>query len=256
MKRNQCIKMLFAAAAICAAGNVSAQESAGMLPALTRQVVAAEKLHRQEQAAATLVFEWEKPVYLSDTVRRPRRPGFRDVLVKTERQTTACRGVLLAGENRILTTASCAQAPSGFSLKKVRVQLANGRRGSGLAGSVSINGNFAGVAVSSRLTEGLQGVPVAAVPEGETLYEVFGKGVQQKLLEFFVNRGVVSPRASRLAGVKNTLQKGEPFFYQGKVVALVNEVPRRLPVSFWGGVSEEHLAVFHTGIHDNLLAAK
>lgn len=223
--------------------------------ALAREAQQAQQAHRREQALARVTFEWEKPVYLSDKIHR-RRAGFKDVLLKTEYSRTHCPGVLVAGTHRVFTVASCAEAPDGFSLKTVRVQLANGKQGRGSAGSVAIRGNFASVLVSAQLTAGIKGVPVAAVPQGNSLYETFGRGVQQELLQFFVERGVVSPRASRLTGIKNTLQKGEPFFYRGQLVALVKEVPSRLPVSFWGGLSEDSLAVFRPGVLQTFLTDK
>lgn len=232
-----------------------AQTSPQIEPALSRVALSAKRAYQQEQAVAVVSLDWEKPVYLSDKVHR-RRPGFHDVLLKTDRQTTTCKGALAAGTHRVVMPASCAEAPDGFSLKTVRVQLANGKQGRGSAGSVAIRGNFASVLVSAQLTAGIKGVPVAAVPQGNSLYETFGRGVQQELLQFFVERGVVSPRASRLTGVKNTLQKGEPFFYQGQLVALVEKVPSRLPVSAWGGVSEDSLLVFHAGTWEELLTQK
>lgn len=256
MKFKKTIKTFFIVSlGLAGAGTVWAQTPQELGSGVTRAAVHAQKAHRQEQALATVSFDWEKNLYLSDKIRR-RRPGFQDVLLKTERQTTVCRGVLAAGTRRVVTPASCAKAPDGFQLKQVRVHLANGRKGRGTANSVAVSGDFAGVLVSSQLTAGIQGVPLAAVPEGKSLYDVFGRGVQQQLLEFFVNRGVVSARANRLTGVKNTLQKGEPFFYQGQLVALVEEVPNRLPVSFWGGISEDSLSIFRPGVREGLLAAK
>lgn len=251
MKHNYAIWLFVFA--LLAGGNVPSR--AQTASALAREAQQAQQAHRREQALARVTFEWEKPVYLSDKTHR-RRAGFKDVLLKTEYSRTHCPGVLVAGTHRVFTVASCAQAPDNFALKSVRVQLANGRQGMGGAGSVAVHGDFAGVVVSDQLTAGVHGVTLGTVPEGKSLYDTFGPKVQQQLLEFFMERGVISARASRLAGIKNTLQKGEPFFYRGQLVALVKEVPSRLPVSFWGGLSEDSLAVFRPGVLQTFLTDK
>ena len=171
--------------ALVAGGYAPAQ--AQTAPALTRAAQQAQQTHRQKQALARVTFEWEKPVYLSDKIHR-RRAGFKDVLLKTARKNTRCPGVLVAGTHRVFTVASCAQAPAGFTLQGVRVQLANGRQGVGGAGSVAVHGDFAGVLVSDQLTAGLRGVALGTVPEGESLYDTFGAKVQQKLLEFLYQK--------------------------------------------------------------------
>ena len=220
----------------------AAQAQDGLKPALERAAIKAEQKHRLQTAVAEVQVRWEKAVYLSDWVAR-RRTGFKDTLLKKERQTTVCRGVLAEGEPRVLTPASCLDAPKGFTLQALTVSFANGQKETLSQQQVTRRGGLAVLAVSSQVTRGLKGAPLAAIAPGKTLAETFGNGVLDELLQFFINRGVVSARANRLTGTKNTLRVGEPFFYRGKLVALVNQVPRRLPVSFWGGVSEEPLVL-------------
>ena len=236
-------------------GRGTAQTTENLKPAVERAAISAEKKHRMQSAVVDLNFQWGKDVYLSDMVSR-RRPGFKDVMVRKEQKNTFCRGVLTAGNRRVLTPSRCAQAPEGFSLKEVRLSFANGRKGIGTPESVNVNGEVAEVLVSSQLTAGLHGVYLGAVPPGKTLADTFGREILDELLQFFISRGVVSARANRIVGMKNTLQVGDPFFYQGKLVALVREVPSRLPVSFWGGVSEKPLVLLRTQHQNGLFASR
>lgn len=257
MKYSNCAKLLLAAglAGVWSLGFAQAPQK-DLGPAVRRSVAKAEKTSRRAKAAAvSLNFDWEKKVYLFDMVHR-RRPGVKNVLVNVEKKSTQCQGVLLAGTNRVVTPVSCAKGKKGFELKRVNLAFANGQKGTGTAGAVSVNGDFAFVAVSSALTRGIEGAQVAAVPEGQSLKETFGDGVSRELALFFINRGVVSARANRLSGAKKTLKVGDPFFYQGKLVALVSDVPSRLPVSLFGGVSEDSLAVFRIGSAAGLIAKK
>lgn len=235
------------------AGWGAAQTVKEMKPALDRAAVQAEKKHRMQTSVVNLNFRWEKEVYLSDFVSR-RRPGFKDTFIQRKQKNTSCRGVLVEGGRRVLTPVQCAQAPEGFTLKSVTLLFSNGQKGLGSKRTVSMNGELAEIWVSPQVTKGLKGVPLATVAPGESLADAFGNSVLDELLQFFISRGVVSGRANRITGTKNTLQVGDPFFYQGKVVALVREVPSRLPVSFWGGVSEKPLTLLRTQHQKGLFA--
>ncbi len=195
-----------------------------------------------KSSRAQLTFEWKKELWLSDMVHR-RRPGFKDVVVKVENKTTECAGVLL-NNSRVATPASCAKGKDGYKLAKVTVTLSNGKRGFGTQNSVVTKGDIAQVRLQSSLTQGLTGADVSFVMGKTSLQDAYGEHVSSALTQFLLSHGVVSARASRLSGRKNTLKKGEPFFLNGKLVALVNNVPHRLPVSLFGGLSEDFLAVF------------
>ena len=256
MKYNAYIKLLgafFLAVGFTKVGYT--QESASFAPAISRAVFKASQEHRLKSAVVDLEFLWSKKVYLSDMVSR-RRTGWKDTLIEVKQENTRCRGVLVEGTQRVLTPAVCAKAPAGFSLQSVRLRFANGSQGTGNQNSVSVKGDFAEILVSKKLTAGITGVSLAEVPEGQTLAETFGSGILDELLQFFVSRGVVSRRANRITGVKNTLQVGDPFFYNGELVALVREVPAQLPVSFWGGVSEKGLALLRAQHKKELFAER
>ncbi len=247
--------LLAACLAAGACGALSAQTPAGVQPALERAALQARQNYRQFRPVAEISFEWTKPVYLSDMVHR-RRPGFRETLIDVKHKTTHCRGVLGEGTSRVFTPSVCLRAPKGYTLKQMRLRFANGKTGTGSARSVQVKGDLAEIVVSADLTEGIKGAPLAAVAEGKTLREAYGAGVQNALVQFFMSRGVISARSSRLTGVKNTLRVGDPFYYNGKLVALVNRVPSRLPVSLWGGVSEDGLSLVRVQHGGGLLAEK
>ena len=81
------------------------------------------------------------------------------------------------------------------------------------------------------------------VPYGNTLQDVYGSDFGTELQSFLAGRGVVT-RKARLMGHRPQLEKGEPFIWKGKVVALFNSVPSHLPVSLFGQISEDYLSVF------------
>ena len=231
---------------------VFAQPSVSHAP-VERAVFQAEQDHRLQAAVADLDFRWERSIYLSDMISR-RRPGFKEVRLAVRQKQTHCRGVLAADRRRVLTVASCAKAPNGFSLKEVRISFSNGTSGTARADAVRVNDGLAEITAADSWAKGLKGAPVGTVPAGQTMAEAFGADISDRLLQFFIRRGVISARASRLTGVKNTLEVGEPFFYQGKMVALVSQVPGRLPVSRWGNVSEKHFLLLREHALNGLLA--
>lgn len=192
-------------------------------------------------ARVQLTFEYEKAVRLADYVHR-RRPGFRDVVVKTEKKQKRCLGVLLAN-SRVATLAECA-AEKDFELVQVRLTFSNGKTGVGKAGSVSVNEGIAHVRVSDSLTQGIRGLEAAYLPEEKSLQDVYGSELGTELQFFLASRGVLTGRR-RMGSPKISLQKGEPFIWKGKVVALFNNVPKRLPVALFGQISEKFLSVLY-----------
>ena len=228
-------KVLFAAACVGVWSLSSAAVNTGKNAAVSRAL-------DNKLAEVTVITEFEKPVKLSDMVSR-RRPGFVDVLVKVEKQTKTCQGVLLAGTPRVGTLASCVQGDKGFTVSKITLRFANGRQAAGEANTIRTNGEFARVFVQRAAVKDLKGVEVANIAVGKSLQETYKNDGAAILAQFFNSRGVMSARASRALGIKPSLKIGTPVFFHGKLVAFVNSIPRRLPVSLWGGVSEDSLTV-------------
>lgn len=225
------------------AGSVWAKESA-RYKTLSSAVVRAEKKALQKRnAQVNISFAWEKKIWLSDMVHR-RRPGFRDVVVNVEKKEKNCSGILLSGKNQVATVAACVKGVKGFELKSVRLDFINGKNAQVSTSMIKVKQGIAYIAVPEDLTRGLEGVPFEQLPQGKSLEEHFGPSVLGELTQFFISKGVLSARSRHFNKVRLTLKKGDPFYYQGKAVALVNTVPTRLPVSFWGGLSEENLVVF------------
>jgi len=193
-------------------------------------------------ARVKLTFEFQKDVRLSDYVHR-RRPGFRNVVVKTEKKQKQCLGVLLA-DSRVVTLAECAKEED-FELARVRLVFSNGKTGVGKAGSVSVNEGIAHVRVADSLTQGIRGLEAAYLPEEKSLQDVYGSELGTELQFFLASRGVLTGRPRVGGSPKVSLQKGEPFIWKGKVVALFNHVPKRLPVALFGQISEKFLSVLY-----------
>lgn len=227
-------KVLFAAACVGVWSLSSAAVNTGKNAAVSRAL-------DNKLAEVTVITEFLKPVRLSDMVSR-HRPGFKDVLVKVEKQTKTCQGVLLAGTPRVVTLASCVKGDKGFAVSKVTLQFANGKQATGEANAIRTQGEFARLYVKRAVVEGLKGVEIANIGAGKSLQQTYKDGTAL-LAQFFNNRGVISPRARRAMGIKPSLKIGSPVFFHGKLVALANDVPSRFPVSLFGGVDEDSLTV-------------
>lgn len=193
-------------------------------------------------ARVQLDFEWKKQEYLERRVRF--RPGKKiRVAYPAEYKTIRCTGVLL-NNSRVATPSSCTEYKDGFELQKVTLTFSNGKKAVGLAQSVRVNGDIAQITVASSVTQGLAGLEPARIAKDRSLQDVYGDKFTSGLQQFLLARGVVSPRAARFNKRKTSLEKGEPFIWNGKLVALFNRVPKRLPVSLFGQISEDFLSVF------------
>lgn len=158
-------------------------------------------------------------------------------------KNTQCVGVLL-NNGYVVTSSTCVHRHSGFKVKEVVLSFSNGKNVTVKGREMRVKDGIAQVKVDSSFTQGIAGVEVVSLQEGMTLQDVYGNEVAVGLQGFLVSRGVVSPRAARMTGRKPNLKLGEPFFWKGKLVAVFNSVPRRLPVSFFGQISEDFLSVF------------
>ena len=206
-----------------------------------------QKAHRHKLALVELEFRFIKEMYYERNVRF--HPGEKiKILTDVQHQTRRCRGVLLDDLTWVLTPATCVAEKSGFELKKVKLALANGKKGCGSKTTVQVSGEISRVRVASELVSGLVGVPAASISPTKTLREVYGSDLSLQLMDFLITGGVFSPRAARWSPnpQKPRLQVGDPFFYQGKLVALVRRVPVKIPWDLFSGVNEDFLSVLRT----------
>ena len=74
-----------------------------------------------------------------------------------------------------------------------------------------------------------------------------GEDIENFLLSFFHSKGVPSHRRSRIGGFSHhpTVKVGEPVLYQGKVIALVKQIPFTFRRGIFGGISESPFAIIH-----------
>lgn len=237
------VKMLAVAFVLGAFGVAqAAQPSAELNKKIMRKAAQAEKTQRLQSAVVDLTFSFEKETRMRDVMMRPARVR-QNPVVRVEKKTKSCRGVLL-NTSQVATVAGCAQEDD-FTLKQVSLLFSNGKKGTGSKAAVSLQNGLAKISVPKTLWQGLEPATVRWALQGSSLAKL-AQGAEVALFSFFVNHGVVSPRSNRLHGNKVTMKMGQPFFFNGKVAALVKYVPSRLPVSFWGaGLSEDSLQLFY-----------
>lgn len=201
----------------------------------------------QQQATVQISTTLQKAQTMRDLMCRPLR-GCKDQVVRYITKTRQCQGILAQGTNRVYVPASCVEK-EGFRLTSMQLVFANGRKAVGTQHLVNVVDDIAFIPVEQSLIQGLRGLPVNSIPRGKTLRETFGNKIENFLLSFFHSRGVNDGQrywALRHPGSKVNVKIGEPVVYQGKVVALVREVPHMFHRGFWGNVSEEPLALIRS----------
>ncbi len=208
---------------------------------------AAAAAQNQWESSALVTAVFQKPVKMSDVMCRPTR-GCKDQVISYEKKTNTCRGTLAQSGKRVYMTADCVTA-SGYTLSSISLQFANGKVAKGTEKAVVVAEDTAYALVKEDVTRGLRGLAFASIPKGQSLQETFGEKMTRFLVDFFRQKGVSSRRMCRIGGSmskgKARLRVGEPVIYQGKVVALVKDVPSRFPRLF-GKVSENALAVIRS----------
>ena len=224
------------------------------LPSFSQKVDVNTSLERQalqavaqQQATVQISTTLQKAQTMRDLMCRPLR-GCKDQVIRYITKTHQCQGVLAQGTNRVYVPASCVEK-DGFKLTSMQLVFANGRKAVGTQLSVNVVDDIAFISVQPALVKGIRGLPVNSIPRGKTLREMFGNKIENFLLSFFHSRGVNDGQrywALRHPGSKVSVKIGEPVVYQGKVVALVREVPHMFHRGFWGNVSEEHLALIRS----------
>ena len=200
-----------------------------------------------QQAKVQVSLDWEKEVHVRDVMLRPARAHAGDTVIRTEQETTACQGVLLEGNMQVAIPAVCLRKPD-FSLQKVHLVFANNHTADTTRASVSIRGEVGYIHLPSRAPQGLRGLAVLTVQPGQSLQETFGSEMTLTLHRFFTSFGIAfKNRVCHLGKTlqRSRLQPGEPVFFQGRLVALLKQVPVRYGTA-GGKVSERSLALFHS----------
>ena len=210
------------------------------------RVVTTAQIQTQQlqQAAVTVTATLKKPVKMSDMMCRPVR-GCKDQIISYETKTNICRGTLERGGQRVYITADCVRKKD-YTLSAVKLQFANGKVATGTGRAVSIKEDVAYVAVKEDVTRGLQGLAFSKIPQGQSLQKTFGDQIEDFLLSFFRQKGVPSRGRCRIGSSlsrASTVNVGEPVIYQGKVIALVRQIPSFFRRGLLGGVSESPLAI-------------
>ncbi len=198
-----------------------------------------------QEAYVTVTATLKKPVKMSNVMCRPVR-GCKDQVISYETKINTCRGTLEQSGQRVYVIADCVSRKD-YTLSSVKLQFSNGKVAAGTGRAVSIKEDVAYVAVKEDVTRGLHGLAFSKIPQGQSLQKTFGDEIEDFLLSFFRQRGVPSRGRCRIGGKSsghsNTVKIGEPVIYQGRVIALVRQIPSFFRRGIWGGVSETPLAI-------------
>ncbi len=204
-------------------------------------------IQNQREASVLVTAVLRKPVKMADVMCRPTR-GCKNQVIAYEQKTNTCRGTLSQSGKRVYMTADCVAADD-YTLSSISLKFANGKVAKGTQNAVVVKEDAAYALVKADVTRGLRGLAFEAIPQGQTLQETFGEKMTHFLANFFRQKGVSSRRMCRIGGGFGrgdiTLRVGDPVIYQGKVVALVKEVPSRL-LRHSDKVSEHALAVIRS----------
>lgn len=192
------------------------------------------------QAEVTVSFLWEKKVRARDVMSRPARMGAGNAVIRVDRETTSCKGIL-TNQNNVITPAVCAEN-GNFELKQISLQLKNGKTATGASSVMSIKEDIAYIRVTKQATQGLVGLALAPVQAGQSVEDVVGA---HTLASFFAQKGV--PAKSRRIGMGRrdaspNLKIGDALVVNGRVVALVKAIPRHYKNPF-GVIMESALAI-------------
>lgn len=217
-------------------------QRAAFTPALDRAAAQAKQL---SDSTVQVMLDWHKEVKMSDVMFR--RPRVKDSVISVKRKQTYCKGTLLQDGEHVLIPAVCAHK-NKYHLDQVTLKFANGYVAQGSAQVLRTKEDIAVITVNAQATQGLRGLPVAAIPSGQTLQETFGESMKDWLLQFFHRKGI--PSRSRRCGRHRyrtrsnpSLQVGDPVIYNGKLVALVQKIPHVYRDNVFGGVTEKYLAL-------------
>lgn len=201
---------------------------------------------QEASSKASIRFKWEKAVRISDVMTR--RPRGADVVVRWDHATTTCSGVV-STENRVYFVADCLE-PGSFDfehLKEVQVSFANGQQVVGGKNTIGRYNDVAWVLAPYASLQGVQKLTVLHTPKGQSLQDAYGEAMTRKLKSFFRSKSIPARSHSCRIGYTPHTPKvavGDPVIIDGKLMALMRYVPSGYQ-GFWGGVSENSLAVIH-----------
>jgi hypothetical protein len=197
----------------------------------------------ENNSAVNITVDWQKPVRMRDLMSRPPRSGADgDMVIRYDTKTLSCKG-MFTNTGCVVMPAVCVQNED-FMLTGITLFFSNGKKLMGGQNLLSIKEELAYIPVSADITRGLAGVVLAKIPAGKTLHETFGEKVSFFLINFFQTHGIRShARRMGLAVPKPNLQIGDAVMLDGKLVALIKEVPRIYSVGFSGIAPEFPLAI-------------
>ena len=224
-----------------AARNISAAEIQNTLSRAVAQEMLKNSSAAYEVQVTVLL---EKEVRLKDAMlRSPRYPANGSQILAVSKAEKQCAGVLVSQGTQVIFPAVCL-AQRGYLPVRISLQFNDGTKISARAETIVLQEDIAWVNVDADATKQNSYVSFVRTPPGRTLQEQFGSAMTEQLKAFFHARHVREKRRCRVGAVcrEPRLRVGEPVFYRGKVVALVQERVHTYG-KLCGGVSERALAI-------------
>jgi len=161
---------------------------------------------------------------------------------------THCEGVLVGQGDKVATVKECFENGSA-SVQQVTLFFSNKKSATGGWQTIALRDGMAFIRVNPQVTQGVRTMQVGLVPADQSLQDYYGQDIGAELMSFMMSKGVPPARHRCRMGASNwprepKLKLGTPFFWNGKVVALFKEVPHRISVSLFGGISEGAVRLF------------
>ena len=136
-----------------------------------------------------------------------------------------CKGILTQ-DSQVLFPAVCLKNSSRVQLKEVGFSFSNGKIQPVAMDEITMNADMAVVAAKPQAVEGLQGLPVEALNEGKAMRPFFKQFLLDRgVLPMHYHGGSNHEPSGMYAYREASIKVGDPVMYQGKVIALVKEVP-------------------------------
>ncbi len=150
-----------------------------------------------------------------------------------------CKGILTQ-DGQVSFPAVCLKDSHARSLKEIGLTFSNGKIQPVAVDEINLNADMAFVAAKPQAVQGLQGLSVQALPSGKAMRPFFKQFLLNKGVLPLYHRDSNHESAHPYVYQEPSINVGDPVIYEGKVIALVKEIPQAVY-----GKAEDYFAWFH-----------